>query len=673
MKKTTRPLKAKPKKGTPKGKVTRLEPVAPKKQEVTVAAAKGRPMLTWVGKRPLRRVTVFPAQLVETFNPLNQKAGWQNLLFHGDNKDVLTWLLANGYRGKVTLVYIDPPFDSGADYVRKVQLRGVAGTTKIDGETYALGEQIQYTDIWVNDNYLQFMYERMLLIKELLTHRGFLFLHCNLDRCHYLKCLADEIFGPGGFRNQIAWKRTAAHGDTHGVGNVYDMILAYSPDPDAVLATLHVPYDPEYISSHYTQVDQDGRRFQLVDLTAPGPRPGLAYEFHGVWPPPGRVWTMLPEKMEALFAEGRVVFTAEGKPRKKQYLDKMPGMPIHDVWVDVFPINSQAIEALGYPTQKPSALLDRILKLGSKPGDLVLDCFIGSGTTATVAQKLGRRWVGCDINKGAIQTTAERLQTLIREQIEAERQAMLPGSEGSDQGKPASLCFSVYRVNDYDLAIQHNEAVNLACEHLGVQRTRTDAYFDGTLGKRLVKIIPFGHPLTPLDLQELEKELKARPKEDRDLVVVCLGKEFSTDTWLEDWNRHRPVNKIEAIELRTDKRYGKFFTHQPSRARVEIRRVKDKLVVTIKDFISPTVIERLNMDQSLFKAQITDWRAMVDSVIIDTAYDGKVFNVALSDVPERKIDLVAGRYELPAPGGPATVAVKITDMLGAEVLVTAEV
>jgi hypothetical protein len=157
------------------------------------------------------------------------------------------------------------------------------------------------------------------------------------------------------------------------------------------------------------------------------------------------------------------------------------------------------------------------------------------------------------------------------------------------------------------------------------------------------------------------------------MALVCLGKEPAVDDWLEDWNRHRPVNKIEVVELRTDKKYGKFFTHQPARARVDIKRVKDKIVVQIKDFISPTTVERLNMDQTLFKAQITDWRAMVDSVMIDVAHDGQVFNVALSDVPERKADLVVGRYELPAPKGPTPVAVKITDMLGEEVLVTGEV
>jgi hypothetical protein len=379
--------------------------------------------------------------------------------------------------------------------------------------------------------------------------------------------------------------------------------------------------------------------------------------------------------MERLDKEGRLVYSSSGKPYEKRYLDEAEGAPLQSLWTDIQQLRGMQLTAKTafYPTEKPEELLDRILRASSDSGGLVLDCFIGSGTTAAVAQKLGRRWIGCDINKGAIQTTSKRLQTIIREQIEGERQGSLPGSEGSDQAKPASFSFSVYRVNDYDLTIQHNEAVNLACEHLGVQRTRTDAYFDGTLGKKLVKIVPFGHPLTLLDLQELERELKARPKEDRHVALVCLGKEPAVDTWLEDWNRHRPVNKIEVIELRTDKKYGKFFTHQPARARVDIKRIKDKIVIQIKDFISPTIIERLNMDQTLFKAQITDWRAMVDSVMIDTAYGGQVFNVALSDVPERKADLVAGRYELPAPSGRATVAVKITDMLGEEVLVTAEV
>lgn len=257
--------------------------------------------------------------------------------------------------------------------------------------------------------------------------------------------------------------------------------------------------------------------------------------------------------------------------------------------------------------------------------------------------------------------------------VETRHVALLPGMEGENEtSPPAALSFSVYRVNDYDLQVQHNEAVNLAVELVGIERTKTDPFFDGTRGAKLAKIVPFNHPLTPLDLQLLQDELDTRRDEERD-VVVCLGAELAVDAWLEEYNLHRPVNKIEVIELRTDQKYGKFFLHQPAQARVNVARADGQIVVEIKDFISPTIVERLEMDTPLFKAQIPDWRAMVDVVMIDTAYDGRVFNIALSDVPERKDDLVAGRYELPAPEGETTVAIKIVDMLGEEVLVTAEV
>ncbi|MGZ8394814.1 MAG: DNA methyltransferase [Nitrospira sp.] len=416
-----------------------------------------------------------------------------------------------------------------------------------------------------------------------------------------------------------------------------------------------------------------GRRRQL--LGDKGLRNGeTGKPWRGISPAErGNHWKVQISKLEEWEREGRIHWSkSSGMPRLKRYLDEVEaqGLSPQDIWYDIRPIHNQSQELLDFPTQKPEALVERILKTSSASNDLVLDCFIGSGTTAAVAQRLGRRWIGCDINKGAIQTTAKRLQTIIQEQIEASRQGKLIEAGSGEQPKPAALSVAVNRVNDYDLAVQHNEAINLACEHLGVERRRTDAYFDRTLGKWLVKIVPFGHPLTLLDLEELERELKSQPKEDRDLALVCLGKEPAVDGWLADRNRHRPVNKIETIELRTDKKYGKFFTHQPARARVDIKRLKDKIVVEIKDFISPPIVERLNVDQTVFKAQITDWRAMVDSVMIDTAYDGQVFNVALSDVPERKTDLVAGRYELPARAGPTTVAVKITDMLGEEVLLT---
>jgi DNA modification methylase len=619
--------------------------------EVKIKPAKGRPMLTWVGKRPLRHVTAFPAQHIETFSPLSPSAQrgelvgselWKDwpadypkggLLFHGDNKEVLAHLLVNGFRGKVNLIYIDPPFDSGADYVRKVQLRGVSGTAKLDGESYALGEQIQYTDIWANDNYLQFMYERLLLLKELLTDNGNILLHCDPRRAHHLRCLMDEIFGSEKtFKNEIIWFYRRWPTDTPAFQTMHDNILWYSKCND----NSHVFHKLYEEASERTLSDYGGKRLTTVQ-------------------------------------------TEDGSFVKRETDEESLGVSMRDVW-EIRREHPRGHEHTDYPTQKPTGLLERIIIALSNPGDLVLDSYIGSGTTAAVAQRLGRRWIGCDINKGAIQTTSKRLQAIIKEQADTRT---LPGMEtGEDQPPaPAQFSFTVWRVNDYDLQIQHNEAVNLACEHIGVQRTRADSFFDGTLGKKLVKIVPFGHPLTPLDLEEIKKELEARPDEDRNITVVCLGKELAADAWLEEWNRLRKkdaVNKIDVIELRSDPNYGGFIAHEPAKAKVSVKRAKarkgeSKIKVEIEDFISPTIVQRLDIDLPLFKAKITDWRSMVDCVMIDTAYDGKVFAVALADVPEKKDDWVRGEYELDAPEKETTVAVKIIDMLGEEVLVTKSV
>jgi adenine-specific DNA-methyltransferase len=383
--------------------------------------------------------------------------------------------------------------------------------------------------------------------------------------------------------------------------------------------------------------------------------------------------------LDELNSKGKIYWPEKegGWPRLKNYMDETEGRAIQSIWDDVFTVNSQAAERTDYPTQKSESLIERIILSSSDPNDIVLDCFIGSGTTAAVAQKLGRRWIGADINKGAIQTTIKRLQGVMEEQskkLKSKKQA-LPGMEIEESPEPAQSGFAVYRVNDYDLQIQHNEAFNLAVEHLGMTRTKTDAFFDGTLGKKLVKIVPFNHPVTPLDLEEVKNELRNRPQEERDIVVVGLGKEYAVGAWLDEWNKLRKQgsipNKIEVIELRSDPKYGGFFTHEPAKAKVSFKRIKDTIGITIDDFISPTILERLrqqNKDNPLFQPQISDWRSMVDSVMIDADYNGEVFNITLADVPERKNDLVEGKYTVDARRG-ATVAVKVTDMLGEEVLV----
>lgn len=625
---------------------------------VEVAAAKGRPMLTWVGKRPLTQVTAFPAQHVETFDPTGELekprgdevwSDWPDfyprggLLFHGDNKEVLAHLLANGFRGRVDLIYIDPPFDSGADYVRRVSLRGDKGTAKIEGERYTLGEQIQYTDIWANDEYLQFMFERLLLLKELLSDTsGSLFLHCDNRKMHLLRALLDEVMGPESFVNEIVWVHQIM-GGSHDkrFPKAHETLLWYakgslyrlrSEDPN-----VRTPFS-EYVKKSMKQ-DEQGRWY---------------YERRRM-------------SRKATAAE------AEKKAHTRTYVDEPDsGTVVTDVWLDMLSYQEPPDEREGfdlYPTQKTSDLLTRVISAASQQGDLVLDAFVGSGVTAKVAQQLGRRWIGCDINKGAIQTSAQRLQEVIMGQMSENSQGTLT----EDELRPPQLSFTTWRVNDYDLQIQHNEAVELACEHIGIQRTRTDPFFDGTLGKNLAKIIPFTHPLSPVDLESIKKEFEARPEEDRSVTLVCLGVELAAKKWIEDWNRLRrgksAVNRIDFIELRSDPKHGGFIKHEPATARVKIGRKAGKVVVEVEDFISPSIIERLRRQTGITKPKIDDWKAMVDSVMIDTAYDGKVFNVVLSDVPSKKQDLVEGRYELEAPKK-TTVAVKITDMLGEEVLIT---
>jgi len=610
--------------------------------KIKIAPTKGRPMLHWVGKKPLEYVKGFPAQLMEVFDPLNNakipevlsyenlKDNWHNLLFHGDNKDVLATLLEKGFRGKVDLIYIDPPFSSNKDYIRKVELRGLKNLGKLKEGSPSILQQVMYEYMWKKDEYLQFMFDRLLLMKELLSETGTIYLHLSSFKVHYLKILMDEIFGEDHFRDEIIWVcgRTGA-GHTS-LPIAHNPILRYSKSNKFVWNKPSVPYTEEEIKSF--KKDEKGYYYT---------RGGAQREL--------KEWE-----------RGKYL---------KTYVDLSKGKTIDNVWDDVGSY-SLGREKVDYVTQKPKALLERIIKASSKDpkqaindGEdvpIVLDCFIGSGTTAAVAQKLGRRWIGCDINKGAIQVTSKRLQGIILEQIK--------------KGELKYPTFAVYKVNNYDLKLLRTEAIELAVQHIGITRTMTDPFFDGTLGKNLVKIIDFNHPLTLLDLQLIQDELRKRPNEDRDITVVCLGKELAVNPWIDEWNKKHPVNKIHVIELKTDKKYGSFLIHKPAEAKVKIERIdKAKAKVVIEDFISPTIIERLNIDNKLFKVKIPDFRCMIDTVLIDNNYNGKTFHIVYSDVPERKDDLVKGKYEIEIPESKTKVSVKIIDMLGEEVLITEEI
>ncbi|MBE0416038.1 MAG: site-specific DNA-methyltransferase, partial [Dehalococcoidia bacterium] len=259
--------------------------------------------------------------------------------------------------------------------------------------------------------YLVMMAIRLVELHRVLKDTGSLYLHCDPTASHYLKMVLDQVFGPQNFRNEIVWKRTTAHSDPERFGRVHDIILFYSKTATPAWNTDFAPYDPDYVETYYRYTDKDGRKFLSRDLTAPshGGSTGQ-YEWRGKFPPKGRMWSYTKENMERLEADGRIFYTKNGYPRLKQYLEDMPGMPAQSIWTDIVNIRSWHKEDQGYDTQKPLALLERIIAASSNEGDVVLDPFCGCGTALVAAQKLNRRWIGIDITHLAIAVMKSRLE-----------------------------------------------------------------------------------------------------------------------------------------------------------------------------------------------------------------------------------------------------------------------
>src|SRR5581483_10047598 len=302
--------------------------------------------------------------------------------------------------GRIQLVYIDPPFATGDDFSMRVEV----GDATLVKEPSIL-EEHAYRDTWGAgyESYLSMMYARLVLIHELLSQDGSLFLHCGPTVSHTLRLLCEEIFGVENFRNEIVWKRFNFHADAKRFGRVTDRLLFYSKSAAYKFRELRVPFSEEYEASKFTQVDENGRRYRLSDLNPPGGR-GPVYEFHGVT----KAWRFSEDRMRQLETEGRI-YTKSKVAQLKRYLDELDGQAVHELWSDVAPINPRATERLGYPTQKPEALVERVIEATTDEGDLVADFFVGSGTTASVAERKGRRWIACDLGRFAIHTTRKRL------------------------------------------------------------------------------------------------------------------------------------------------------------------------------------------------------------------------------------------------------------------------
>lgn len=334
----------------------------------------------------------------------------------GDNKLILSSLKAGALRrqiedeGGLKLIYIDPPFDVGADFSMDIEI----GDETFHKEANLL-EQIAYRDTWGRgaDSFISMIYERLILMQDLLAPDGLLLLHMGWNISHHVRLVVDEVFGRQNFLNQIIWRRQTAHSDvgqgSQHMGRIHDVILLYSKSEHFTWNMQFQPYSKEYVEAFYKHVDpESGRRYMPSDATTPGGagKGNPRYEFLGVT----RFWRFKKERMEDMYRQGRIVQTNSGTvPQQKRYLDEMSGVPLQDLWLDINTVQPQGFERNGYATQKPERLLDRVIKLGTNEGDLVADFFVGSGTTAAVAEKLGRKWIATDLGKFGIHTTRQRL------------------------------------------------------------------------------------------------------------------------------------------------------------------------------------------------------------------------------------------------------------------------
>lgn len=544
---------------------------------------KGYPELHWTGKRPYRGTDYYPAQLKEKYGEM--KDDWINKIFWGDNLQVMSHMLRE-YRGKIDLIYIDPPFDSKADYKKTINLKG----KKVNNDNNSFEEK-QYGDIWTNDEYLQFMYERIVLLRELLSDKGSFYIHCDWHKSHHLRMLCDEVFGSNNFVNEIIWSYKTASGGKNEFNKQHDNIFLYTKSENRVFN--------EQKEKSYTKAK--GRKAGIVNYGA---------------------------------ADTEFFEDEDGVYRWSS---------MRDVW-DIPYINSQATERLQYPTQKPETLIERIINTSSNPGDIVFDCFMGSGTTQAVAMKLGRKFIGADINLGAIQTTTKRLINVDK-------------SLENDEDKYTG--FEVYNVNNYDFFRNPIEAKDLLIDALGIQKFDGNSVYDGELDGRMIKIMPVNRIATKSDLEELKANLPYQKFEKRKnenplepvekITIVCMGHEPDLKPSLEQDLINYNID-IEILDILKDK--ANLQLKRESEAVIEIE--DNKLI--IKEFYPMNLLQKL----SLQKEYVEDWKQMVESIMIDWNYDGAIMEPKEIDIAEKN-GLVKGIYEIPENS--KCIKIKITDLL----------
>lgn len=581
----------------------------------------------------------------------------RNLLAWGDNELVMSSLI-DEYAGQVRLVYIDPPFDTGTDFSFRVDVGDVTLTKQP-----SVLEEHAYRDTWGagRGSYLRMMFGRLVLIRELLTADGSLYLHCAPNVSHYLKVACDEIFGPDRFRAEVIWKRVSGHGDAKKWSPVHEVILHYSKGAEYVWNPPREPLDESYAETKYSHDDGDGRGpYRLDNLTSPNPRPNMTYEWQGYEPPP-KGWRYSVATMNELDADGRIYKPDDKsrRPQLKRYLEENEGHLVDDVWDDIPPVNSQAVERTGYDTQKPLVLLDRIIEASSNPGDLVADLFCGSGTTLVAAERLGRSWIGCDLGRFAIHTTRKRLLEIpdckpfdIKNLGAYERQRWQQASGNGALRAYLDTILAFYRAERVDGFLQ----------------------LHGRKAGRLVHVGATDAPVTIDEANEVMDEMADNGFEACDV----LGWEWEMglhDTVPEDARRRGLDLQLRQIPREVMERQMaeadavRFF--ELAHVDFDIRRQKNEACVVLKDFIIPSE----DLIPAKVRERIESWSDLIDYWSVDFDHRDETFHnqwQAYRTREEPALVTQSDWHEYPAAGRYAIV-VKIIDIFGNDTTKLAEV
>jgi adenine-specific DNA-methyltransferase len=512
----------------------------PEKYRFLLFTDKREVELVWNGKTREVCTAILPFQTLEHIDePRKEKSaeselgldtggrqmnGWTNKLIWGDNKLILASLKAGALRrqiedaGGLKLIYIDPPFDVGADFSMDIE---------IGGETFHkepnLLEQIAYRDTWGRgaDSFIAMIYERLILMRDLMHIEGSIYVHTGPNVNHHMRAVLSEVFGADKFEREIIWQRVSARSHGNYYPATHDSILFCRRGDRAIWNQQYTPLRDELVESHYNNVEEGtGRKFTLDNCLNQNPdRPNLRYDLNGHV----RTWRWTKDKMDALIEEGRIIFTSSGMPRFKRYLDESKGVPLQSIWSDIKPVNSQAGQDTGYSTQKPEDMLERILLSSSNEGDLVADFFCGSGTTAAVAEKLGRKWIATDLGKFGIHTTRKRL-------IQVQRELKTAGK--------SFRAFEVLNLGRYERQAYLNVSVNLSAKKKADALARKErefrdlilkayraeplpdaGFFHGKNGGRLVIVGPINLPVGRLFVEEVITECRKRGASRADVLA----------------------------------------------------------------------------------------------------------------------------------------------------------